>query len=111
MLGDPTGIDALRESLELGLESGAAAETALAYTNLAGQSFDSEGPLPSLALYDQGIEFGERRGQSGTVWWMRGERVWPLFSMGGGTSSWRRPSSTTETLRSTSWSRAIERTY
>src|SRR5262249_61951011 len=84
MLGDPTGIDALRASLELGLQSGIGPETTLAYTNLAGFLFDAEGPRPALALYAEGIEFGERRGLGGHGWGVKGGRVWPLFSLGGG---------------------------
>ncbi len=82
MLGRPDGIEVLRESLDLGLESGVGSETGLAYTNLAGFVFDAEGPAAGLAIYADGIEFSERRGLAGLARWARGERVWPLFSLG-----------------------------
>ncbi|MBA3716731.1 MAG: AAA family ATPase [Actinobacteria bacterium] len=82
MLGRPDGLNTLRESLELGLDSGAAAETGLAYTNVAGFVLEAEGPEAGLALYAEGIEFDERRGLAGLAAWARGEQVWPLFSLG-----------------------------
>jgi tetratricopeptide (TPR) repeat protein len=80
--GEIGGVETLRESLRLGLEAGIGSETALAYTNLAGLVFEAEGPRPALEIYDEGIEFAERRGLRGFAGWARGEKVWPLFDLG-----------------------------
>ena len=82
MLGDIGGLEDLREAVRLGLESGNGPDTALGYTNLAGFTRDADGPVPALEIYDEGIDFAERRGLLGFAGWARGERVWPLFDLG-----------------------------
>ena len=81
-LGDAGGLADLRESLRLGLELGVGQRTATAYDNLADWVADYEGPEPSLAIYQEGIEFAERRGLRGVATWMRAETTWRLQSLG-----------------------------
>jgi tetratricopeptide (TPR) repeat protein len=82
MLGDPGGLDDLQDALALGIESGTASDTALAYVNLAGFELDAKGPRAALPIYQDGGDFAARRGLSGHAEWAWGESTWALFELG-----------------------------
>ena len=61
-LGEADGLDDLHEALRLALEQGNGRETAVAFGNLSGATWLSEGPQAGLDVLQEGIEFCERRG-------------------------------------------------
>jgi class 3 adenylate cyclase/tetratricopeptide (TPR) repeat protein len=81
-LGDPDGLQDMRESLRLCLELGLGYYTVNAYGNLAEQVWQIEGPAAALELYRAGIEFGERRGITFKTRWVEAEMLWSLFDLG-----------------------------
>ncbi len=81
-LNDLDGLDDLREALRLGLEVGAGIDTATAYNNLAQYLFHAEGPERALELFDEGIEFSERRGFAHYAGWLRMATLELLFELG-----------------------------
>jgi tetratricopeptide (TPR) repeat protein len=60
-LGDAGGLEDLRRALDLCLERGQGREAAVWHINLAVFMLPIEGPVPSLAVIRQGIDFAERR--------------------------------------------------
>jgi class 3 adenylate cyclase/tetratricopeptide (TPR) repeat protein len=80
--GDLEGRADLEEALRMGLELGLGNTTAVAFTNLADWIAELEGPEPSLAKYEEGIRFAERRGLQNISTWMRGEMTWRMFDLG-----------------------------
>src|SRR5215211_571988 len=82
-LGDfAGGMDDLRSGLALGLELGSGYDTAVLYNNLAEPVWLVEGPEAALALYENGIDFAERRGLSEAAMWLRSSTVGPLLDQG-----------------------------
>jgi class 3 adenylate cyclase/tetratricopeptide (TPR) repeat protein len=81
-LGDVGGQRDLEESLRLGLETGFAAETTLAYINLAFWRYRMEGPARGLELSQEGAAFAERRGLMGFWAWIWAESTWMLVLAG-----------------------------
>ena len=81
-LGDPRGLDDLKEALRIGLEHEMGEETAAAYTNLGDIVWWAEGPAAGLEVYRAGIAFAERRGMTVRSMWLKAETVWPLFELG-----------------------------
>jgi class 3 adenylate cyclase/tetratricopeptide (TPR) repeat protein len=61
-LGDPGGLEDLREALRQGLDLGLGEETALCYGNLANQLWTTEGPRPALEVWRSCEEFSRVRG-------------------------------------------------
>jgi tetratricopeptide (TPR) repeat protein len=81
-LGDPKGIDDLRQALQMSLEYGLGHETVRCHINLADWVWYIEGPAKALEIQRSGIRFGEHRGITGPVLWTKGESLWTLFDLG-----------------------------
>jgi class 3 adenylate cyclase/tetratricopeptide (TPR) repeat protein len=81
-LGDPDGLDDLRQALRTGLELGLGDDTAGAYLALGDIIWWTEGPAAGLEVYRAGIEFTERRGMTYYTMYLKGESVWPLSELG-----------------------------
>jgi class 3 adenylate cyclase/tetratricopeptide (TPR) repeat protein len=79
-LGDLGGLDDLREAIRIALQRNDPL-TGTAYVNLANQVWDFEGPAPALAVYQDSIRYGERRGLAGVIW-ARAETTWVLLDSG-----------------------------
>jgi class 3 adenylate cyclase/tetratricopeptide (TPR) repeat protein len=82
MLGDPGGVEDLREALRLGHELALGIETGTAYANLADALRFIEGPLASLEVTQAGRQFSERRGLMHNVTWLKAESLRTLFDLG-----------------------------
>jgi class 3 adenylate cyclase len=76
-LGDLGGVEDLRESLQVSLERGLTRAATIAFNNYASWVWLTAGAREALPIYEQGIEFVERR--AGRAPWHRGESTWPLF--------------------------------
>jgi len=61
-LGDPAGLDELREGVRLGRELGLGYETAVGYSNLGELLGLEQGPAEGLLVVDEALEFSEQRG-------------------------------------------------
>jgi len=81
-VGDPHGVDELRDALRTGLELGLGEDTAGAYIALGDIVWWSDGPAAGLATYREGINFTQRRGMTYYTMYLKGEIVWPLFDLG-----------------------------
>src|SRR5437773_3810995 len=81
-LGDPKGIDDLRQALQMSLQYGLGHETVRCHINLADWVWYIEGPAKALEIQRSGIRFGEHRGITGPVLWTKGESLWTLFDLG-----------------------------
>jgi tetratricopeptide (TPR) repeat protein len=81
-LGDLGGLDDLREALRMSLELGLGNETMRAHINYGDFVWMTEGPAKGLEVFRAGIDFGERRGITGSVMWIKGESLWMLFDLG-----------------------------
>ena len=81
-LGDPAGLDDVREALRVGLDMGLAHETAVQYNNLGYLVWQTKGPDEALEIYRPGIEFAERRGQRIDAMTMRSSTQEALFDTG-----------------------------
>ncbi len=80
-LGDPGGLDDMREGLRLSLELGLTRQTYVAYFNLVG-NLTYEDPLAALALADEGLRFVSERGLSEGEAWLSTFRLQPMFQAG-----------------------------
>jgi class 3 adenylate cyclase/tetratricopeptide (TPR) repeat protein len=80
--GDVQGLDDLRESVAMGLELGLGRETSTGYNNLADWTSTIKDPAAGLAIYEEGIEFGQKHGLVGAAMWSRAETTWSLFDLG-----------------------------
>jgi class 3 adenylate cyclase/tetratricopeptide (TPR) repeat protein len=82
-LGDLGGLDdmqeALRMCLDLGLDSFV---TATSYNNLADLLCRLEDPVRAVQIWEQGIEFVERRGMLGFPAFMKGSVAWVRTELG-----------------------------
>jgi tetratricopeptide (TPR) repeat protein len=81
-LGDPGGLDDLRQALRIGLELGLGDDTAGAYLAVGDIVWWTDGPAAGLEVYRAGIEFTERRGMTYYTMYLKGESVWPLSELG-----------------------------
>jgi class 3 adenylate cyclase/tetratricopeptide (TPR) repeat protein len=81
-LGDMGGLDDLRQALQMSLEYGLGHETVRGYANLGEWIWWTEGPARGLEVKRAGIDFGERRGITGLVMWLKAWVVWELFELG-----------------------------
>ena len=79
-MGDPGGLDDLRESLRVSLERGLTREAEIGYNNYGSVLFMTEGPEHALPVYQDSVDFYERRGRPAS--WSRGEMTWVLFDLG-----------------------------
>jgi class 3 adenylate cyclase len=80
-LGDPAGLDELRDSLHVSLERGLTQEANIGFNNYANWLWLADGPEAALSVYREGVDFNQRRGRRAL--WHRAESTWPLFDLGG----------------------------
>jgi class 3 adenylate cyclase/tetratricopeptide (TPR) repeat protein len=76
------GIHDLEEGLRLALEFNPVGMICAAYVNVGDMKWLNEGPAEGQAFYEQGIEFGERRGAMLGVRWARMQTMWTGFDLG-----------------------------
>jgi tetratricopeptide (TPR) repeat protein len=76
------GLHDLEEGLRLALEFNPVGMVCAAYVNLGDMRWLNEGPAQGLALYEQAIEFGMRRGAVLGVRWGRMQTMWTMFDLG-----------------------------
>jgi class 3 adenylate cyclase/tetratricopeptide (TPR) repeat protein len=81
-LGDLAGLDDLRESLELALESGHSNEAAHGYSNYGSAVWLAVSPEAALRVYREGAEFLARRGRAYEATWQHAELTKILFDLG-----------------------------
>jgi tetratricopeptide (TPR) repeat protein len=81
-LGDPNGIEDLREALRRALDLGLGNETAVTYNNLALQLWSWEGPEAAKAVWDEMIEFCRARGFRTLAIWAESGALESLFDLG-----------------------------
>jgi class 3 adenylate cyclase/tetratricopeptide (TPR) repeat protein len=81
-LGEPGGLDDLREALDLALAHGFGFETATSYTNLGEQIHMIDGPARALSLYEEGLAFAVEHGLTHHAWWTRNNIAVALFDLG-----------------------------
>jgi len=77
-----SGLEDLRAGLRLAIEHGYATSAGTGHSNLGSFTWLLEGPEAGLEVHLAGIEFGERRGMSGLVAWLKAETTWMLFDLG-----------------------------
>ncbi|HWQ01627.1 MAG TPA: AAA family ATPase, partial [Gaiellaceae bacterium] len=63
-LGDPQGVDDLRQALELSIEQGQGRMAAISYANLAFVTWLYEGPKAAIVVGRAGTEFSQRHGDT-----------------------------------------------
>jgi class 3 adenylate cyclase/tetratricopeptide (TPR) repeat protein len=81
-LGDPDGLEDMREALELSLRLGLGIDTGTSYLNYA-ESIALHEPLSrAVELLQGSIEFSRRRGFTHNEWWSRGAMLWHLYDTG-----------------------------
>jgi hypothetical protein len=81
-LGDPDGMQDLREAIRLGLELGLGEETAIAHGNLALQLWLWKGSAPALPEWNRMTELAEARGFELQAMWGRAGALEVLFDLG-----------------------------
>jgi class 3 adenylate cyclase/tetratricopeptide (TPR) repeat protein len=81
-VGDPGGLDDLREALDLSLRLGLGIETGTSYLNLGETVAQFEDLFSSSELLDASLEFARRRGLTHHEMWTRGARLWLLYERG-----------------------------
>jgi tetratricopeptide (TPR) repeat protein len=81
-LGDPLGVEDVRESLRLALLLGDPNTIAHLYGNLADGIWLIDGPRPSLDLLTEGLEFAQSRGQVRWVSWLKADALEGAFELG-----------------------------
>src|ERR671918_419691 len=70
-IGDPGGLDDLREALRVALDAGLTYQAGLWYANLADKLGEFD-PAAGLATFRDGIGFARRRGLTELAMWMGG---------------------------------------
>jgi tetratricopeptide (TPR) repeat protein len=80
-LGDPDGLEDMREALEVSLRLGLGIETGTSYLNYS-ESLAPHGLEQSYALLEQSLEFSRRRGLTHHFWWTRASMLWHLYETG-----------------------------
>ena len=81
-LGDPGGLEDLREALDLSLRLGLGIETGTAYLNLGEMIAPFEPLSSSYELLEASLEFARRRGLVHHEMWSRAARLWLLYQFG-----------------------------
>ena len=81
-LGDLDGVDDMREALAIARELGATRDIAVLLSNIAGLRWAMEGPTAALETFDEALDLAQRRGMVGTVIWLQGNMLQPLFELG-----------------------------
>ena len=82
LLNDLGGLEDLRESLRLGLETGSGIETAIGYVNLADWHYPTAGPAECIDMYAEAIEFSEQRGFDHNAYVLRKDKLRLLYDLG-----------------------------
>ncbi len=82
LLGDADGLAEMERTLALLLEQGAGQDAATLQNNLAIARYSLEGPAGSLAAFEQGIAFCERRGLAGLARWQEADCPGLLVELG-----------------------------
>jgi hypothetical protein len=81
-LGDLSGLEDLREALDLSVRLGLGIETGTSYLNL-GEMTAAVRDIPSgLELVDTSLEFARSRGLTHHEMWSRSARLWLLYVLG-----------------------------
>jgi class 3 adenylate cyclase/tetratricopeptide (TPR) repeat protein len=81
-LGDLEGVEDLREALAIARELGATRDVTVLLSNIAGLRWAMEGPVAALETFDEALDLARRRGMVGTVKWLQGNMLQPLFELG-----------------------------
>ena len=81
-LGDPGGLEDLREALDLSLRLGLGIETGTSYLNLGELIAPFEDLFSSIELLDASLEFARRRGLTHHEMWTRSARLFHLYERG-----------------------------
>ena len=81
-LGDLDGVDDMREALAIAHELGATRDIAVLLSNIAGLRWAMEGPVAALETFHEALDLAQRRGMVGTVMWLQGNMLQPLFELG-----------------------------
>jgi tetratricopeptide (TPR) repeat protein len=81
-LGDDGGLDDLKRALDQSLESGLGREAAVIFDNLASQLEQYETAEAGLRAFQEGLEFGARRGMIESVTFSKSTMLRPLFALG-----------------------------
>ncbi len=80
-LGDPEGLEDLREAVVLGERLGLGIETAIAYLNLGEMVSVFESLQAGMELTETSLEFSRRRGLTHNVMWTRAARLVYLYEL------------------------------
>ena len=81
-LGEPGGVDDLREALDLAQRLGLGYETVLAFGNLASVLSLTDGCGEALSVIQEGIRFADRRGLAFMSTWLRMDLSGLLYEVG-----------------------------
>ena len=81
-MGDPRGVEDLRQALRRALDLGLGNETAVTYNNLALQLWSWEGPEAAKVVWDEMIEFCRARGFRTLAIWAESGALESLFDLG-----------------------------
>jgi class 3 adenylate cyclase/tetratricopeptide (TPR) repeat protein len=81
-LGDPGGVQALRDALALALDRAVPLSAGVAYNNLGHFLWVMESARAGLAAKYDGIDYASRRGLNGNLRWVQMETMWLLFDLG-----------------------------
>jgi class 3 adenylate cyclase/tetratricopeptide (TPR) repeat protein len=87
-LGDLAGEQDSRRAISLAIERGQAREAGIQMNNLADMTAQIEGPVRSLTLYREAIDFAERRGMAEIALWMTVEAAGQLVRAGSLDEAW-----------------------
>jgi class 3 adenylate cyclase/tetratricopeptide (TPR) repeat protein len=81
-LGDlDGGVDDIRAGLKISLAESDLQTVGVGYSNLA-STLLAQSPQAALEVWEEGIDFGERRGMIGNRMWVLSESTWALFDLG-----------------------------
>lgn len=81
-LGDPQGLEDMREALHIAIDAGNGREVGTIYNNLGREIWGFEGPVAALEVYRQGLGFDEARGLTGPALWIEGSSLDALADSG-----------------------------
>jgi class 3 adenylate cyclase/tetratricopeptide (TPR) repeat protein len=81
-LGDPDGLEDMREALKLALEAGQGREVGVLYNNLGMELWISEGPSAALDVLSAGFEFATARGLAEILALITGSSIQVLIDAG-----------------------------
>ncbi len=81
-LGDPEGLEDMRQALDLSLRLGLGIETGTSYLNLGEMIAPFEDLHASSELLDASLDFARRRGLTHHEMWTRGSQLFHLYERG-----------------------------